>query len=215
MSGNDSDVTVISLGNNFGKAVVEGAGIKVELDSDGHVTVYQNGEAIYANNNNNGEVNAPADARPAIGDCYPDLDDTTVAEPEIGELVESKGVYAGISPDTSEAMYVTPQDASGTLKWETAMKYAADLDANGHKDWRLPTKDELNILFENRAAIGGFNEGGSDAAGRGCWYWSSTGDDDSGHPNIACMQLFSEGHQGGYFKYRDASVRPVRSEPRP
>ena len=35
----------------------------------------------------------------------------------------------------------------------------------------MPTKEELNVLFNNRAEIGGFNETGSDPAG---WYWSSS-----------------------------------------
>jgi hypothetical protein len=35
-------------------------------------------------------------------------------------------------------------------------KHAATLNAHGHKDWRLPTKVELDVLFNNRAAIGGF-----------------------------------------------------------
>ena len=40
---------------------------------------------------------------------------------------------------------------------------------HGHHDWRVPTKSELNMLFNNRAAFGGFNQMGP--AG---WHWSST-----------------------------------------
>jgi hypothetical protein len=35
----------------------------------------------------------------------------------------------------------------------------------------VPNKGELNVLFNNRAAIGGFDESGDDPAG---WYGSST-----------------------------------------
>ena len=76
-------------------------------------------------------------------------------------------VYAGISPDTHNAMYTTPDDAPLTSTFGRADRYATKLDANGHRDWRVPTRGELSVLFLNRAAIGGFNETGADAAG---WY---------------------------------------------
>jgi hypothetical protein len=42
----------------------------------------------------------------------------------------------------------------------------------GHRDWRVPTKAELNVRFNNRAAIGGFKLRSSwYLAG---WYWSSS-----------------------------------------
>jgi hypothetical protein len=48
-------------------------------------------------------------------------------------------IYAGISPDTHQPMYTTPADAPLTMQWKAAMQYAAALDANAHKDWRVPT----------------------------------------------------------------------------
>jgi hypothetical protein len=76
---------------------------------------------------------------------------------EIGDKMPDGTVYAGLSPETGKPMYVTPADASLTMKWKEAMDYAKRLDTHGHQDWRLPTKGELNVLFNNRAAIGGFN----------------------------------------------------------
>jgi hypothetical protein len=69
-------------------------------------------------------------------------------------------VYAGISPHTSKAMYATPADAPLTMAFTDAKEYAAKLDAHGHKDWHVPTKAALNVLFNNRAAIGGFDVSG-------------------------------------------------------
>lgn len=128
--------------------------------------------------------------------------------PEIGDTMEDGTIYAGVSPDTGEAMYVTSEDAPGTLKWKAAMKYATDLDANGHKDWKLPTKAELNVLFENRARIGGFNESGSFFAGR---YWSSA--EGPGYPASAWIQYFNDLNRNWEYKFTGASVRPVRAEP--
>jgi hypothetical protein len=109
-------------------------------------------------------------------------------------------VYAGISPDTGKAMYATPADAQLTMQWKQAMKYAAWLDANGHKDWRVPTKGELNVLYNNRAAIGGFDESGSYPAG---WSWSSSQSGDTS----AWAQRFSDGSQDYNFKNHVSSLR--------
>jgi hypothetical protein len=65
-------------------------------------------------------------------------------------------MYGGISPDTGQAMYATPADAPETYGFNQAKRYAATLDAYGHHDWRVPTEGELNVLFQNREAIGAF-----------------------------------------------------------
>jgi len=89
----------------------------------------------------------------------------------VGDEMPDGTVYAGISPDTGKAMYATPADAPLTYTFNRAQKYALMLDANGYKDWRVPTRVELNVLFENRAAIGGFDGYRTPADG---WYWSSS-----------------------------------------
>lgn len=80
-------------------------------------------------------------------------------------------IYAGISPKTNKPMYATPADASLTMTFNDAQKCATRLDAHGHKDWRVPTKVELNVLFNNRAAIGRFDVTGSYPYGL---YWSAS-----------------------------------------
>src|SRR5690349_10129930 len=115
-------------------------------------------------------------------------------------------IFAGISPDTHKAMYVTGADASLTVKWKKAMDYAAGLEAHGRHDWRVPTKAELNLLWENRdkgALKGTFNVTGSDPAG---WYWSST----EYVNGYAWDQRFSDGGQLWNGKYVDSSLRCVR-----
>ena len=46
-----------------------------------------------------------------------------------------------------------------------AAKKCSDLVLGGFNDWYLPSKDELNKLYLNREAIGGFSTGN---------YWSSS-----------------------------------------
>ena len=81
------------------------------------------------------------------------------------------------------------------MKWESA-KSACSLLGNG---WRLPNKEELNLLFKNKLKIGGFaNEND---------YWSLS-EDELGN---ALKQDFNNGKQ--YYNGKDniLKVRAVRS----
>tara|TARA_B110001452_G_scaffold256419_1_gene249742 strand:+ start:46 stop:1011 length:966 start_codon:yes stop_codon:yes gene_type:complete len=83
----------------------------------------------------------------------------------------------------------------GDLFWEDAKKECAKLGDG----WRLPTKEELNILYENREEIGGFADN---------FYWSSM-EFDNGY---AWRRDFSYGFQFGTNKGTSLySVRAVRS----
>ena len=181
----------ISLGDDF-DAVVRYGGTTVELNADGNVTVKTKGNAVVYTN---GDVKV----RPAANDVGP----SAASAPRPGDRMEDGSIYAGVSPDTGKPMYATPADATLTYTFNQAQKYAAELDAHGHQDWRVPTKGELNVLYNNRAAIGGFNESGSFPAG---WYWSSS----QGSNNGAWDQRFSDGHQDVFFKLNDSSLRCVR-----
>jgi len=128
------------------------------------------------------------------------------AAPEIGDEMADGTIYAGISPDTKQPMYVTPKDASRTYTFNEAAQYAKTLDANGHHDFRVPSKNELNVLWENRnkgKLAGTFNETGSLPAG---WYWSSS----PVGSTYAWTQHFSDGNQ--HYTGRDvfSSMRCVR-----
>ena len=84
----------------------------------------------------------------------------------------------------------------GKMKWDEAMAACADL----RDGWRLPTKDELNVLYENQDKIefGGFCP---------AVYWSST---ESGTSH-AWAQNFDDGFQGGDNKNVNYYVRAVRA----
>ena len=132
-----------------------------------------------------------------------------------GDVMPDGTIYAGISPDTHKRMFVTPEDARLSMNFNDAAEYAKTLNAHGHNDWRIPTKDELNIFFDNRekgALAGTFNQTndpGDLMNGWRYWYRSSTpGYSD----NNAWIQDFSDGHQNGNGSRRFiiASVRCVR-----
>jgi hypothetical protein len=78
-----------------------------------------------------------------------------------------------------------------------AARLCGDLTEGGYSDWYLPSKDELNALYTNKDAIGGFANA----------YWSSTEYND----NQAWLQLFSAGPQLNYDKDTACNVRAVRS----
>jgi hypothetical protein len=82
--------------------------------------------------------------------------------------------------------------------WDAAKKACKELKENGYNDWYLPSKDELNQLYLNRSAVGGFASG---------VYWSSTED----NAYIAWGQNFDDGSQNYGDKGIEWRVRPVRA----
>jgi hypothetical protein len=82
----------------------------------------------------------------------------------------------------------------------TTTSYAAGLaraySGGGYSDWYLPSKDELNQLFLNKGAIGGFAV---------ALYWSSS----EYNASIAWSQGFSSGTQ--YYTYGKNSSNRVRA----
>jgi hypothetical protein len=131
-------------------------------------------------------------------------------EASIGAVMKDGTIYAGISPDTGKAMYAMPADAPLIMSFNEAGEHAKTINiqkAYGHDDWRVPTKNELNVVFNNRAAIGAFNVSGSFRAG---WYWSSSPDY---YDSFGPAQRFNDGQQSYlFYKASPLSVRLVRSE---
>ena len=92
---------------------------------------------------------------------------------------------------------------SGSPAPYEAAEYCNGLNAHGHSDWYLPALDELNVLYTNRTAIGGFNISGLFFDGL---YLSSS---ELGS-TTAGSQLFNDGNQGGLNKNEGLVVRCVR-----
>ena len=153
-AGEDNQITI---GKDFNAVAMYGA--KVELATDGSLIVYTNGTVTVK----------PADAN-----------DTAIQTAkyalEAGDRIPDGSIYAGVSPDTGKQMFAMPTDACVAMSFNEAAKYAKKLNTEntlGHDDWRVPTKAELNVLFQNKekgALKATFNVTGSFTAG---WYWSS------------------------------------------
>ena len=79
------------------------------------------------------------------------------AEEEIGAVMEDGKIFAGFSPTTGDKIFVTPKNAPRVMRKKTAVEYAARLEFGGYTDWRLPTRAELNVLYQNRNK-GTFND---------------------------------------------------------
>ena len=109
-----------------------------------------------------------------------------------------------IKTDGTHGVVVAMQD-QGVANWPEATVMVNDAskhNANGDKfnDWRLPTKDELNLIFLQEESIGGFD--------LGSLYWSSTEFDS----NTAWFQDFNSGFQYYITKGNTANkVRGVRN----
>jgi len=81
----------------------------------------------------------------------------------------------------------------------TAARLCGELVIDGFDDWYLPSRQELNKLYENKVAIGGFANK---------FYWSST----QRNPFGAWGQGFGDGFQGSNRKdFQGQHVRAVRS----
>jgi hypothetical protein len=100
------------------------------------------------------------------------------------------------NPVKIDKLEVAQYDFPIGMHWDEAKKICDSLG----NDWRMPNKNELNILFQYKDRIGGFN---------GNWYWSSTEDENG----AAWMQAFDNKIEGTGFKSKPISlyVRAVRS----
>jgi hypothetical protein len=98
-----------------------------------------------------------------------------------------------------------------SVQGATETSYAAGLarayTGGGYTDWFLPSKDELNKMYTNRATINTTAASNSGSDFSNWYYWSST-ENDGGN---AWAQHFLSGYQYGVNKYSTRNVRAVRA----
>lgn len=122
------------------------------------------------------------------------------------------GIEIGAGKSNTEEIVITFGHAEPyDMKTDYAAKVCADLvvlkDGVLYSDWFLPSKDELNQMYENLKEhnVGDFS---------GDWHWSSsqfTMGFPNDHVKYAWFHLFGNGTRGFGGRYKDYWVRPVRA----
>ncbi len=141
---------------------------------------YQGGVIFYINGTgNHGMIAAPMDLTGEGWGCY-------------GTYIGGTLTGIGTGQNNTGAIVMGCSDV------DFAAKTCYELVLNGYSDWYLPSLDELNLMYINQAAIGGFSTFG---------YWSST----QVSATTAYYQGFANGTQYVGNKSSIVRVRPIRS----
>jgi len=107
---------------------------------------------------------------------------------------KERGYVAG----QTHGLIAAKNDLGFSDTWAKTVKACKDYRVGGFSDWHLPNKEELNRLYVNRMAIGGFKEHH--------YYWSSSESD----RNDAWDQSFRTGSRNLGYKFDTEYARPVR-----
>ena len=91
----------------------------------------------------------------------------------------------------------------GKGDFEEAKKKCEDLNANGFDDWRLPTKEEFDLIHPKL----NFKKLGNAGIFKSTWYWTSTEIDKEN----AWTHNLNTGMQSSYFKDFKCNIMAVRS----
>lgn len=142
--------------------------------------IFQSGDPGYVENETHGIIAAPNDQGRAA--WYNGSFTTTGAT----------GTALGTGQANTTAIVTNQENGN------YAAQLCNDLVLGVYDDWYLPGKDELNKLYLNRAAVGGFVS---------FYYWSSSETNDG----TAWGQSFSNGNQFSNGKVSASYVRAVRS----
>jgi hypothetical protein len=121
-------------------------------------------------------------------------DQSTAIQWYNGSYVTTGATGTAIGTGSSNTVAIVKTQIAGSY----AASLCSDLVLGGYYDWYLPSKDELNQLYLNKAAIGGFAN---------AYYWSSTE-----YNNLyARFQNFLNGLPSYDYSYYEYYVRAVRA----
>jgi hypothetical protein len=126
--------------------------------------------------------------------------DTVKALPKPVYKIGDAGPGGGIVFFVEGGTYMEVSGILGSVNWSEALTLARNYRGGGYSNWRLPTRLELNFIYQNLRAKNIGNLGDS-------WHWSSSEDDSI----FAWGQLFRDGRQGGNAKGNTTSVRAIRA----
>ena len=85
-------------------------------------------------------------------------------DPQAVKIVD-KGDYIEITPPIGNIRMIAKEKSPKELTWEEAFDYAKKLRTGGFSDWRVPTKEELEIIYKIKDRCGIEDTD---------WFWSSS-----------------------------------------
>ncbi len=115
------------------------------------------------------------------------------------------GIVFYVDGTGQHGLVAAAADQGKDVRWEEANQTVRNYRGGGFADWRIPSKAELNALWQQKSVVGGFRY--DDLA----IYWTSTDGGQDNHNNV-WLQNFSNGDQYGLKgKSNYCSVRAIRS----
>ena len=121
-------------------------------------------------------------------------------EGQRGYQVGDRGPGGGFIFSADSGAYMEISLSLGSYNWDRAVQAAKDHKGGGFNDWRLPSRDELNMIYQNlrRRNLAGL---GNDS------FWSSS----QSNNDSAWFQNFSNCSQLVINKVNTYSVRAIRA----
>ena len=119
--------------------------------------------------------------------------------PKVTVAIGKRGPGGGLVFHSEGSRVYEVSEVLGRHKWEAAKKVAENYRGGGFSDWRLPTKEELNLVYQNlrKPRIIGDKD----------WFWSSSQHIYDSHH----AQRFDDGHRDCFNDVHECSVRAIRA----
>lgn len=114
--------------------------------------------------------------------------------PAGGTVIFDKGYLS----DRWRYLEAAPEDLDRSMNWYMAQNRVVEWEINGYADWRLPTLEELEMIFNEREGMSGLARSA---------YWSATSEGSAD----AWQIVFDDGTRRDVYKHTYASVRAVRA----
>lgn len=189
----DTEADKIHLEKDLKSVVINGSSVQEQKDHSLLVKVRENGSTI--------------DVKPIPPRVKTGL--------EAGDVLPDGTIFVA-KLENGKTLVAAPEDAPEGLDFNDAAKFARKLKVGGKKGFHVPTREELDLLYQHRND--GTFEGTYKATGKypDGWYWTSEACGDYG----AYAQRFSNGNQSSlhrkptkdYSYYEQLSLKELAKE---